>query len=213
MGWNLTQLEEIEKLTLEHYDANAEAFWLGTKDHDVSQNYYHFLREFPSSQVLDILDFGCGPGRDVRYFKALGHRPVGLDGSVEFCRMARELTQCEILHQQFLNLSLAPQCFDGIFANASLFHVPSQVLPRVLQVLHRALRIGGILFSSNPRGDDECWAGQRYGHYMQLNASKVYLENADFEVLHHYYRPEGKPLAQQPWLAIVSCKRARKITI
>ncbi len=213
MGWNLTQLSEIEKLTLGHYDANAESYRLGTRDHDVSENYNHFLREFPSSQVLDILDFGCGPGRDVRYFKALGHRPVGIDGSAAFCRMARELTQCEILYQQFLNLSLAPQRFDGIFANASLFHVPSQELPRVLQQLHRALRTGGILFSSNPRGDDECWAGQRYGHYMQIDVSKVYFENAGFEVLHHYYRPEGKPLAQQPWLAIVCRKRIRKTAI
>ncbi len=197
-------LEEIEALTLNHYNQHADAFWLGTKDHDVAQNYEAFLAPFPHDKKLDILDFGCGPGRDVSYFKSLGHRPVGLDGSDKFCRMARLHTACPILEQSFLDLNLPRQAFDGIFANASLFHVPSEALPRVLTELKDALRPGGILFSSNPRGNSEGWFGQRYGHYMELEASKSYLEQAGFEVLRHYYRPLGKPIDQQPWLAIVS---------
>ena len=80
------ELDEIEKLTLSHYDQNAEAFWNGTKDHDVTQNYEAFLTPFPKDKKLDILDLGCGPGRDVNYFKSLGHRPVGLDAA-RHCRM------------------------------------------------------------------------------------------------------------------------------
>ena len=118
--------------------------------------------------------------------------------------MARLHTACPILEQSFLDLNLPRQAFDGIFANASLFHVPSEALPRVLTELKDALRPGGILFSSNPRGNSEGWFGQRYGHYMELEASKSYLEQAGFEVLRHYYRPLGKPIDQQPWLAIVS---------
>lgn len=197
-------LDEIETFTLGHYDENAESFWEGTKDHDVAQNYAAFLAPFPDGKILDILDFGCGPGRDVKYFQSLGHRPVGLDGSVEFCRMARQYTGCPILNQRFLSLALPLQTFDGIFANASLFHVPSLELPRVLNALHSALRPSGILFSSDPRGDDEGWYGQRYGHYMQLDASTSYLEQTGFEVIHHYYRPADKPIHEQPWLAIVS---------
>ena len=197
-------LDEIETFTLGHYDENAESFWEGTKDHDVSQNYAAFLAPFPKGKTLDILDFGCGPGRDVKYFHSLGHRPVGLDGSTEFCRIARQYTGCQILHQRFLRLELPLHAFDGIFANASLFHVPSRELPRVLKELHSALRPSGILFSSDPRGDGEGWHGQRYGHYMQLDASKNYLEQAGFEVIHHYYRPADKPIHEQPWLAIVS---------
>ena len=200
------ELNEIETVTLDHYNQNAEAFWQGTKDHDVIQNYNAFLAPFPKDKKLDILDFGCGPGRDVSYFKSLDHRPVGLDGSEVFCSMARRYTGCPILHQKFLSLELPGQAFDGIFANASLFHVPSPELPRVLYDLHTALRPDGILFLSNPRGNDEGWSGQRYGHYMQFETSKQFLEEAGFEVIDYYYRPLGKPTHEQPWLAIVAIK-------
>ena len=204
MKQSISILTKIESITLSHYDQNSDSFWLGTKDHDVTQNYAAFLAPFVAGKTLDILDFGCGPGRDVKYFQSLGHRPVGLDGSTRFCNMARRYTQCEILQQNFLQLTLPQQAFDGIFANASLFHVPSQELPRVLGELHAALRSQGILFLSNPRGNDEGWNGQRYGHYMQLQDSQTYLEDAGFEILEHYYRPPGKPIADQLWLAIVS---------
>ena len=110
----------------------------------------------------------------------------------------------EILHQKFLSLELPAKAFDGIFANASLFHVPRQHLPRVLDDLRSAIRPGGVLFLSNPRGDDEGWSGQRYGHYMQFESSKLFLEQAGFQVIDHYYRPSGKPRHEQPWLAIVA---------
>lgn len=197
-------MDEIESVTLGHYNQNAAAFWNGTKDHDITQNYEAFLAPFPENKKLDILDFGCGPGRDVYYFKSLGHRPVGLDGSEVFCGMARRHTGCQILHQRFLSLELARQAFDGIFANASLFHVPSQELPRVLNDLHTALKPGGILFLSNPRGNGEGWSGQRYGHYMQFETSNAFLKEAGFQVLDHYYRPSGKPDHEQHWLAIVA---------
>ena len=201
------ELDEIENVTLGHYNQNAEAFWHGTKDHDVTQNYEAFLAPFTKDKKLDILDLGCGPGRDVKYFQSLGHRPVGLDGSEVFCSMARRYTGCQILHQKFLSLELPRHTFDGIFANASLFHVPSQELPRVLYCLHAALRPAGILFLSNPRGNDEGWSGQRYGHYMQFDTSKIFLEEAGFEVINYYYRPLGKPNHEQPWLAIVAIKQ------
>ena len=200
------QLDKIEEITLRHYDSNALSFRQGTKDHDVTQNYQAFLSQFPVTRKLDILDFGCGPGRDLSFFKTLGHRPVGLDGCEAFCNMARENTGCQILHQQFLKLALLDQWFDGVFANASLFHVPSQELPRVLQELHTALRSGGILFSSNPRGNNEGWSGQRYGYFIEFETTKAYLETAGFNVLNHYYRPAGVPRAEQSWLAIVSQK-------
>lgn len=201
------ELDAIETVTLGHYNQNAEAFWNGTKDHDVTQNYAAFLAPFPENKKLDILDLGCGPGRDVNYFKSLGHRPVGLDGldgSEVFCSMARRLTGCTILHQMFLSLELPRHAFDGIFANASLFHVPSRELPRILDDLHNSLKPGGILFISNPRGNGEGWSGQRYGHYMQLDTSSAFLNAAGFQVLDFYFRPPGKPDHEQPWLAIVA---------
>ena len=199
-------LADIERITLGHYEENAQSFWHGTKDHDVSQNYEKLLSQFPPGQTLDILDFGCGPGRDLCHFSSLGHRPVGLDGSRAFSEMARANSGCPVLHQSFLRLELPPTAFDAVFANASLFHVPSAELPRVLRELHRTLRPSGILFTSNPRGSTEGWSGQRYGHFMEFDVSKNYLQDAGFDIVDHYYRPPGAPRAEQPWLAIVSQK-------
>ena len=140
----------------------------------------------------------------------MGHRPIGLDGSKEFCKMTQQLSKCPILHQKFLNLELEDNSFDGIFANASLFHVPSLELPRVLRELHCALRKKGILFSSNPRGNLEGWQGQRFGHYMEFGESEIYLKKSGFKIKEHYYRPSGKPRELQPWLAIVSQRQELK---
>jgi len=200
-------LDLIVETTLKHYSRNAESFWQGTRDHDVSQNIEALLNALPQQKGLDILDFGCGPGRDLATFKALGHHPVGLDGSAEFCQMAQAFSGCATLNQNFLDLQLEPESFDGIFANASMFHVPSSQLADVLSKLHAALRSGGMLFTSNPRGKAEGWNGERYGHYMELDVSQRYLEEAGFKIVHHYYRPSGLPIEEQPWLAIVSQRR------
>ena len=203
-------LVEIEKLNIAHYDENAESFRIGTKDHDVSQNIAALLDALPKEKTLDILDFGCGPGRDMCVFKSMGHRPTGLDGSKEFCKMAVKQSGCPTLNQQFLKLELEENRYDGIFANASLFTVPSQELPRVLKELHSALRKDGILFSSNPRGNAEGWQGQRYGHYMEFEASEAFLQQSGFKIINHFYRPEGMPREHQPWLAIVSQRQEQK---
>jgi len=200
------QLAEIESVTLGHYSDNAESFWQGTRDHDVSQNYAALLNCFPKPQSLDILDLGCGPGRDLVYFQSMGHRPVGLDGSAAFCEMARAHSGCKVLHQQFLSLSLPDSTFNAVFANASLFHVPRQALPNVFSQLHTTLITGGILFISNPRGNGEGWQGERFGNFMEYDTTKDYLEAAGFTLLRHYYRPEGLPKDAQPWLATVSQK-------
>ncbi len=85
--------------------------------------------------------------------------------------MARTFSGCEVLHQDFLALSLPPNHFDGIFANASLFHIPSKDLPRVLGELRAALRPSGVLVCSNPRGDDvEGWSGDRYSCFFEIRS-------------------------------------------
>ena len=200
-------LELITTRTIHHYDSTAESFWEGTKDHDVTQNYAALLEAMPQRKGLRILDLGCGPGRDLAYFKGLGHSPTGLDGSQAFCEMARKHTGCDVLHQNFLKLELSRESFDGVFANASLFHVPRQELHRVLRELADALVPNGILFSSNPRGSGETWSGERYGMYLEWEEYRKELEAAGFDPLKHYYRPTGLPRERQPWLAVVSRKR------
>jgi SAM-dependent methyltransferase len=197
-------LAQITATTVGHYNSVAEDFREGTWDHDVSQNIAALLRHIEGNAPLQILDFGCGPGRDLKTFTAMGHIAVGLDGSERFAEMAREETGCEVLQQNFLELHLPAERFDGIFANAVLFHVPRQELPRVLRELHGALKPRGVLFSSNPRGENkEGWNGSRYGSYHDLENWRELLDAAGFLELEHYYRPEGLPLAQQPWLASV----------
>lgn len=199
------EIKDIEEITFKDYGDNADSFWQKTKDHDVSQNYAAFLAPFGDRKTLDILDFGCGPGRDLEYFKSLGHNPVGLDGTAEFCRMAETNTTCKVLNQSFNDLDLEENSFDGVFANASMFHVPSKNLHKVLMDLNNALRPGGILFTSNPRGDVEGWSSpERYGNFMQYENSLSYLEKAGFELINHYYRPEGLPREEQKWLAMVA---------
>ena len=170
----------------------------------MSQNYQALLGAIEGPPPFTILDLGCGPGRDLAHFRALGHEAVGLDGSRRFVEMARAATGCEVLHQSFLSLALPAGRFRGIFANASLFHVPTLELPRVLGQLRAALAPGGVLFSSNPRGDDtEGLSGTRFGAYHSLEGWRAHLTAAGFLELDHYYRPAGKPRHEQPWLASV----------
>ena len=118
--------------------------------------------------------------------------------------MARSYAGCEVIEQDFLALSLPPARFDGVFANASLFHVPSAEVGRVLRQLWAAMKPRGVLFASNPRGrNEEGWSGDRYGCYWDLERWRAIVGGAGFEELAHYYRPQGKPLDQQPWLATV----------
>ena len=197
-------LARITARTTAHYDTNAEAFWRATRDHDVSQNVAALLQHLQGTAPFRILDLGCGPGRDLVTFTRLGHLAIGVEGAAHLAAMARAHSGCEVWQQDLLALDLPRGGFDGIFANAVLFHVPRQELPRVLRELYHALKPDGVLFSSNPRGDNqELWQGDRYGVYHDLEGWRAYLVGAGFTELGHYYRPTGLPFEQQPWLASI----------
>lgn len=197
-------ISSASTITLGHYNKHADSFWSGTRDHDVSQNRDALLQHLRGPGPFRILDFGCGPGRDLKVFRDLGHKAIGLDGAERFVELARDYTGCEVWHQDFLKLALPPEFFDGIFANAALFHVPSRELPRVLRELWATLKAEGVLFSSNPRGEnEEGWNGRRYGCYYNLETWRNLVTAAGFAEITHYYRPPGVPHEQQPWLASV----------
>ena len=204
MTMNSDAIEHIAARTLAHYEYHAEEFWQGTRDHDVSQNIAALLHYIEVPAPFELLDFGCGPGRDLKTFQALGHHPTGLEGAQRLATMARAHSGCDVLQQNFLELNLPAAHFDGVFANAVLFHVPSQALPRVLKELQATLKPGGVLFSSNPRGNgQEGWSDERYGIFHDWPAWRNYLSAAGFVELTHYYRPAGLPFEAQPWLASV----------
>jgi SAM-dependent methyltransferase len=210
----MTDLKNLSATTLRHYNERAEDFREGTWTHDVSQNIAALIEAIEGEPPFTILDFGCGPGRDLKQFQALGHHPIGLDGAERFAEMARAECGCPVWQQDFLALDLPAGHFDGIFANASLFHIPSRELPRILTELRASLKPRGILFSSIPHGDNrEGWNGERFGVYHDHAAWRAFGEAAGFEEVLHYYRPMGQPRERQPWLASVwrrvGCEPAR----
>lgn len=202
-------IKDITGQTISHYNENAQDFFNGTIDHDVSQNINALLEALASTfkAPFQILDFGCGPGRDLKAFRERGHLPTGLDGCPNFCEMAKEYSGAEVLNQNFADLSLPADHFHGIFANASLFHVPKIILPQVMDKISTSLKVNGVLFCSNPRGAGENIYGKRYGHYMELETFTPYLEAAGLELIDHYYRPVGEPRENQPWLATLARKK------
>ncbi len=200
-------LQGLTTQTLDYYNQRAEDFFAGTIDHDVEQNITALLTHIDANEGVApfiLLDVGCGPGRDLKAFSERGHVAVGLEGAERFAEMARDFSGCDVWQQDFLELDLPHNHFDGVFANASLFHVPRLALPDVLLALHATLKPNGILFSSNPRGNNtEGLSGRRYGAYYDLDTWRDYMVSAGFVELMHYYRPSGVPRDQQPWLASV----------
>src|SRR5690349_21017493 len=121
MTLNSLDLKKIVELTIYCYNQNAEDFWEGTRNHDVSQNIAALLQHIESERPFTILDFGCGPGRDLKVFAELCHIAIGLEGAAHFAAMARAYSGCEVWQQDFSNwiyqttISMAcsptPRCF------------------------------------------------------------------------------------------------------
>ena len=204
MKLNSQDLERIARLTLEHYNRRAEQFWEGTRDHDVSQNIAALLQHIEGAAAVHHPRFRLRAGP--RSQGVLRSRPRR-DRSGRRRAVRRDGARLQRLRGLAAGLSQARSArghFDGVFANASLFHVPGQELPRVLRELHATLKPGGVLFSSNPRGhNEEGWNRGRYGAYHDLETWRRYVSGAGFVELAHYYRPPGLPREQQPWLASV----------
>jgi SAM-dependent methyltransferase len=111
------------------------------------------LRCYNGSWVNRLLRYwilAAGPGRDLKAFSELGHIAVGLEGAEHFAVMARTYSGCEVWQQDFLKLDLPDDHFDGVYANASLFHIPSQELPRILLELHASLKTGWCAVQFEP---------------------------------------------------------------
>lgn len=146
--------------TLQYYQQNADAFVEGTVSADMNDARTRFLKLLPLQAY--ILDFGCGSGRDTKAFLEQGYRVVAVDGSAELCRMASELTGISVKQMLFEDLS-ETELYDGIWACASILHLPRKELMDVLKKISDALKIGGILYTSFKYGDFE---GIRSGRYF-----------------------------------------------
>ncbi|MCD8306648.1 MAG: class I SAM-dependent methyltransferase [Clostridia bacterium] len=146
--------------TIDYYDTHSDSFAADTVDADLSGTQSRFVRMLPAGG--DVLDFGCGAGRDTKAFLGMGFRVDAADGSREMCRIAHEYTGIAVKQMYFQELDEAER-YDGIWACASILHLSSAELPDVLRRMARALKGHGIIYASFKYGSFE---GERRGRYF-----------------------------------------------
>jgi hypothetical protein len=136
MTMNSDAIEHIAARTLAHYEHHADEFWQGTRDHDVSQNIAALLHYIEAPPPFELLDFGCGPGRDLKTFQELGHHPTGLEG-------AQRLEMAPVrLHARTLNFETS---FVRLHYGTPNFEIPFVRLPRWCPNFTVKKLTGGIL--------------------------------------------------------------------
>ena len=192
--------------TINFYEKNAEAYAALTVTADMSRAYEKFLAYLPHG--AKVLDAGCGSGRDSLFFMRQGYRVTMLDASAAMCRCAEKLTGQKALHKTFAEINFDKQ-FDGIWANASLLHVPEQELEKVLKILHRALKDDGVLYASWKYGEAERRDGERFYCDMTEEKLKKLLRRTGCFVCKEVWVSEDVlPLhRQQRWLNVVLGKK------
>ena len=145
--------------TLAYYRENANSFLEGTLSADMSDARSRFLQKL--EPLAYILDFGCGSGRDTKAFLEQGYRVDAADGSEELCGKASEYTGIPVRHMLFQELDVQ-EVYDGIWACASLLHLPKAELAFVLRKVANALKKNGVLYASFKYGMYEGMRGGRF---------------------------------------------------
>lgn len=164
---------------MNYYDENAKKFFDETINADMSPHHEKFLELIPENG--SILDAGCGSGRDTKKFKELGYYVTAIDGSEEMCKLASKFNGINVKHIQFQEISFQNE-FDGIWASASLLHVPSNELNLVFKNLKNSLKNKGILYASFKYGDFEGERNGRYFNDLTEDTATELFEN-DFNVI------------------------------
>ena len=150
----------MENNSLNYYNTNAHSFVSSTLSVDFSQTQDKFLDLLP--QTASILDFGCGSGRDTKYFLDAGMQVDATDGSEELCRLASEYTGIPVRQMLFEELDAKAQ-YDGIWACSSILHLSKESLKDVLRKMIAALKENGIIYTSFKYGMFE---GERNGRFF-----------------------------------------------
>ena len=145
--------------TIDYYERNADAFTEGTMDvafTDVQERYLSYIPARGS-----ILDFGCGSGRDTKYFISKGYSVEATDGSKKLCEIAGNNAGVTVKHMMFSELD-EQEKYDGIWACASILHLPKEELKDVFERMIKAVKKGGYIYSSFKHGDFEGYRNERY---------------------------------------------------
>ena len=185
---------------MNYYDENAQEFFEGTVNADMSSHHREFLGLLGKNSC--ILDAGCGSGRDSKMFKSQGHNVVAIDGSAEMCRIASEYSGVNVKHMQFQDIDFK-DCFDGIWASASLLHIPSDELDLVLGKLYDSLKATGVFYASFKYGDFE---GERNGRFFndftEATAIELFEKNG-FKVIKTWLTEDSRPEREEIWVNIL----------
>lgn len=195
-----------EDKTIRYYNSNAREFVLGT----VSVDFEFTQKKFTDrlSKNAAILDFGCGSGRDTKYFLSQGYRVDAVDGSAELCKLASEYTGIEVKHAFFNELVQVGQ-YDGIWACSSILHLPLDELKEVMRKMVIALKDNGIIYTSFKYGT---FAGERNGRYftdMTENTFAGFIKQIEHVTIEEQWisldaRPER---GDEKWLNLILRKK------
>ena len=187
--------------TIDYYNQNAETFVHGTVSVDFKEVQDKFLRLLAGKRVLD---FGCGSGRDTKYFIERGLDVVAIDGSEELCKSASAYTGIQVKHMLFQNLDEV-DCYDGIWACSSILHLPKDELKIVIKKMSRALKAKGIIYTSFKYGNFE---GERNGRFFTdftLEMFKEFIKDVkDIVIEEDWITGDVRPgREEEKWLNLV----------
>ena len=188
--------------TLQYYDRNAEVFADGTMDVDFSEIQNTFLSYL--SKGAKILDFGCGAGRDAKSFYDKGYQVDAVDGSENLCEIARELTGLPVHRMLFSELDCY-DVYDGIWACASILHVPIKELPGVFRRMIAALHEDGIIYTSFKYGNGETQRGERlFSDFTETTMTDFLKQFPELQTKKMWITSDVRPgRGEEKWLNII----------
>lgn len=192
--------------TLDYYNSQASNFFDNTVGVDFSNIEDRFLKYVPEHGL--ILDFGCGSGRDTKYFLDRGFQVEAIDGSEELCKAASRYTGIEVKHCYFSDLDES-QKYDGIWACASILHERSEVIPFIFSRMEKALKSGGALYVSFKYGSFEGERGGRYFTDMTEERLGLAIKNChDLVTVEEWVSTDARPdRCDEKWLNAIFVKR------
>lgn len=192
--------------TINYYDINAKEFVEGTLNVDFKTTQDKFINKLPAKGY--ILDFGCGSGRDTKYFLAKDFNVDAIDGSIELCKIASEYTNIKVRHMYFNELSIVNK-YDGIWACSSILHLSLDDLVDVFKRMSKALKDEGIIYTSFKYGD---FSGERNGRYftdMTEDSFAKLIANVDnLKVEEQWITADVRPQrGNEKWLNLILRKK------
>lgn len=192
--------------TLDYYERYAIPYYEQTIDLDLSEIMQEFVKLLPED--AEVLDLGCGSGRDTKALEEHGFYVTPMDGSAKMCELAEIYTDREVLHLTFEEMDFR-EVFDGIWACASLVHVPGEDMQRILGKVLEALKPGGVLYFSVYEGErDGVYGGRYYCDYTEKSLKHLLYHFHHAEVIDIWHTDDvRRDKEEHQWLNVLIRKR------